>query len=123
MLKNIKLTNMKTSERIFPRLVYKGRKDIVFTYIFFFHLFKLMLSQLQIGTCQEPLPATEQQQGHLPSASSGLKPVLLQSACDCTEAAPSPKSYYGPSPTAFLEQALRVIWFYLPQLQSSFCPK
>ena len=30
--------------------------------------------QLQIGTCQEHLPATEQQQGHLPSASEGTEP-------------------------------------------------
>ena len=29
--------------------------------------------QLQIGTCQEHLPATEQQQGHLPSASEGTE--------------------------------------------------
>ena len=40
MLKTIKLTNMKTSKMIFPRLVYKGRKDIVFTY-FFFHFLKI----------------------------------------------------------------------------------
>ena len=108
MLKNIKLTNMKTSRRIFPRLVYKGREDIVFTYIFF-HLFKLMLS------------ATKR---HLPRAfASNWTTTRAFGVClfrdwnlcfcrglDCTELPLQQNLIYGPSPTAFLEQSLRVIW-------------
>ena len=36
--------------------------------------------QLQTGTCQEHLPATEQQQGHLPSASEETKPWAAAAA-------------------------------------------
>lgn len=108
MLKNIKLTNMKTSKRIFPRLVYKGRKDIVFTYIFFY-LFKLMLS------------ATN---WHLPRAFASNWTTTKRAfaiclfrdwnlcfcrALDWTELPLRQNLIYGPSPTAFLEQSLRVI--------------
>ena len=99
---------MKTSKRIFPRLVYKGREGIVFTYIFF-HLFKLMLS------------ATN---WHLPRAfASNWTTTRAFAIClfrdwnlcfcrglDCTELPLQKNLIYGPSPTAFLEQFLRVIW-------------
>ena len=36
--------------------------------------------QLQIGACQEHLPGTEQQQGHLPSASAKIEPCAAAGA-------------------------------------------
>ena len=36
--------------------------------------------QLQIGACQGHLPGTEQQQGHLPSASAGIEPCAAAAA-------------------------------------------
>ena len=38
------------------------------------------MCQLQTGTCQEHLPATEQQQGHLPSASEETEPWAAAAA-------------------------------------------
>ena len=108
MLKTIKLTNMKTSKMIFPRLVYKGRKGIVFTY-FFFIFFKLMLS------------ATN---WHLPRAfASNWTKTRAFATClfrdwtlcccresDCIELPLHQNLIYWPSAMAFLEQSLRVIW-------------
>ena len=38
------------------------------------------ICQLQIDTCQEHLPVTEQQQGHLPSASVEIEPGAAAAA-------------------------------------------
>ena len=38
------------------------------------------ICQLQTDTCQEHLPVTEQQQGHLPSASVEIEPCAAAAA-------------------------------------------